>query len=85
MTLNSKAFLFAALLGLGASSPLTASLADPAIGGQVATMPSQNATGLYDPSQPGPTGVYDNFDQFRDKSGHPRQGYGYLFAIPGGG
>jgi hypothetical protein len=85
MTLNSKAFLFAALLGATAASPLSAVLADPVAANQIATTPDgQSATGPYDPTQQG-TAPYDNFDRFRDPSGRPLQGYGYLFAVPGAG
>jgi hypothetical protein len=76
MTMNSKAFLFAMLLGITAAAPLaSASAAAPN------TVDNQTYDSQAQPK--GSTGVYDDLDRFKDATGHPLQGYGYLFAVPG--
>ena len=74
MTMTSKAFLFAVLLGITAAQPIAqASAAAPdAITNQTVDDPPK-----------GSAGIYDNYDQFKDSSGRPLQGYGYLWAVPG--
>jgi hypothetical protein len=79
--------VFAVFLGITAAQPFAdASAGTSTAQNQVATMPfQQESTGPYNPTgpQPGSTGVYDNLDQYKDSSGRPLQGYGYLFAVPG--
>ena len=73
MTNTSKAFLLAVALGISAAQPIaSASAAAPnAVTNQTVDNPR------------GSTGIYDNYDQFKDPSGRPLQGYGYLWAVPG--
>jgi hypothetical protein len=74
---SKTAFLFAALLGITAAQPFaTASAAAPnAVNNE--TVDTQSAKGS--------ANVYDDLDQYRDSSGHPLQGFGYLFNVPGNG
>lgn len=79
MTNSSKktALLLAAFLGIGAVAPVADALAAApnAINNETV---EQQATPVK-----GSTGIYDNFDQYKDASGRPLQGYGYLWAVPG--
>jgi hypothetical protein len=78
------AFTTAALLGLAVSLPSAPSWAASPnnAGSQLAEMRSsqQNVAGPYDPSGPARgTGIYDNYDRYKDARGFPLPGYAPLF------
>ena len=76
----------AAQMSLAMALPLLAAAAEQSsnVNSQppVARGQEQSASSAYDLAGPGAgdTGIYDNFDRFKDEKGFPRPGYGLLFA-----
>jgi len=71
----------AAQFGLAMLLPLLATAAEPLNGSDSqpakGTVPTQSATGPYDPTSGG-AGIYDQDDRFKDSKGFPLPGYGHV-------
>jgi hypothetical protein len=80
MRFKTTALVFASVLGVMAALPMTAALAN--------TSPNTTDNATSDDRcdnrvmGDGFTGIYDNFDRFRDETGRPCPGSEYLFCAP---
>jgi hypothetical protein len=80
MRFKTTALVFASVLGVMAALPMTAALAN--------TSPNTTDNATSDDRcdnrvmGDGFTGIYDNFDRFRDETGRPCPGSEYLFFAP---
>jgi hypothetical protein len=78
MRIFNAALAFAALVVIAAATPLTASVADPAI-----SAPNVINNATIDPASIPPlTGVYDFEDQYKDSRGFPQPGWEFLTRPP---
>ena len=83
------ATFLAAQLSLAMALPLMAAAAEapnPAESQPTdSSRPTQSATSPFDPAGPGSggTGIYDNFDRFKDKRGFPLPGYSHVIEPTG--
>jgi len=82
---RTSAFL-SAQMSLAMALPLLAAAAEQpsTVNSQPAApkVEEQSASSPYGSAGPGAggTGIYDNFDRFKDEKGFPRPGYGLLFG-----